>query len=152
MTALYLLTALGLGAIISMQPAINAQMALRFGSPLVAAICSIIISLAMIVAVWLALGRAPINMSKLWSLPWWVLIGGAAGAFFVLGGIMVAPRLGVAAFFTCIVLGQVLGAAVLDQIGAFGLDAQPIGWTRALGILLVVAGAAMTQAQDWLGS
>jgi transporter family-2 protein len=152
MTALYLLTALGLGAIISMQPAINAQMALRFGSPLVAAICSIIISLAMIVAVWLALGRAPINMSKFWSLPWWVLIGGAAGAFFVLGGIMVAPRLGVAAFFTCIVLGQVLGAAVLDQIGAFGLDAQPIGWTRALGILLVVAGAAMTQAQDWLGS
>jgi transporter family-2 protein len=91
-------------------------------------------------------------MSKLWSLPWWVLIGGAAGALFVLGGIMVAPRLGVAAFFTCIVLGKVLGAAVLEQIGAFGLDAQPIGWTRALGILLVVAGASMTQAQGWLGS
>jgi transporter family-2 protein len=152
MTALYLFTALGLGAIISMQPAINAQMAARLGSPLIAAICSIIISLAMIVAVWLALGRAPVNTSKLWSLPWWVLIGGAAGALFVLGGIMVAPRLGVAAFFTCIVLGQVLGAAILDQYGAFGLEAQPINWTRALGILLVVAGAAMTQAQDWLGS
>jgi transporter family-2 protein len=148
MTALYLFTALGLGAIISMQPAINAQMALRLGSPLAAAICSIIISLAMIVAVWLALGRAPVNMSKLWSLPWWVLIGGAAGALFVLGGIMVAPRLGVAAFFTCIVLGQVLGAAVLDQIGAFGLEAQPVSWMRALGIMLVVAGAALTQAHS----
>jgi transporter family-2 protein len=152
MTALYLFAALGLGAIISMQPAINAQMALRLGSPLIAAICSIVISLAMIVVVWTTLGRAPISLPKLCSLPWWVLIGGAAGALFVLGGIMVAPRLGVAAFFTCIVLGQVLGAAVLDQFGAFGLEAQPISWTRVLGIMFVVAGAAMTQVQNWLGS
>ena len=152
MIALYLFAALGLGAIISMQPAINAQMALRLGSPLIAAICSIVISLAMIVVVWTTLGRAPISLPKLFSLPWWVLIGGAAGALFVLGGIMVAPRLGVAAFFTCIVLGQVLGAAVLDQFGAFGLEAQPISWTRVLGIMFVVAGAAMTQVQNWLGS
>jgi transporter family-2 protein len=152
MTALYLFIALGLGAIISMQPAINAQMALRLGSPLIAAICSIVISLAMIVVVWTTLGRAPISTPKLLSLPWWVLIGGAAGALFVLGGIMVAPRLGVAAFFTCIVLGQVLGAAALDQFGAFGLEAQPISWTRVLGILLVAAGAAMTQVQNWPGS
>lgn len=152
MTALYLFAALGLGAIISMQPAINAQMALRLGSPLIAAICSIVISLAMIVVVWTTLGRAPISLPKLFSLPWWVLIGGAAGALFVLGGIMVAPRLGVAAFFTCIVLGQVLGAAVLDQFGAFGLEARPISWTRVLGIMFVVAGAAMTQVQNWLGS
>lgn len=152
MTALYPFVALGLGAIISMQPAINAQMAARLGSPLIAAICSIVISLAMVVVAWTVLGRAPAGMSKLSSLPWWVLIGGAAGALFVLGGIMVAPRLGVAAFFTCIVLGQVLGAAVIDQFGAFGLEAQPINWMRASGILLVVAGAAMTQAQNWLGS
>jgi transporter family-2 protein len=152
MTVLYLLTALGLGAIISMQPAINAQMAVRLGSPLAAATCSIVISLAMIVVAWTAFGRVPISWSKLVSLPWWVLIGGAAGALFVLGGIMAAPKLGVAAFFTCIVLGQVVGSAVLDQFGAFGLDAQPISWTRSVGILLVVAGAAMTQAQSWLGS
>jgi transporter family-2 protein len=152
MTALYLFAALGLGAVISMQPAINAQMAARLGSPLAAATCSIVISLAMIVIALSAFGRVPTSMSKLWSLPWWVLIGGAAGALFVLGGIMAAPRLGVAAFFTCVVLGQVLGAAILDQLGAFGLGAQPIGWTRGLGILLVAAGAAMTQAQGWLGS
>jgi transporter family-2 protein len=152
MTLLYLFTALGLGALISMQPAINAQMAIRLGSPLIAATCSIVISLVLIVVAWTALGRAPINWPKLLSLPWWVLIGGAAGALFVLGGIMAAPRLGVAAFFTCVVLGQVLGAAVLDQLGAFGLASQPITRTRISGILLVAAGAAMTQAQSWLGS
>ncbi len=150
MTALYVFIALALGAIISMQPAINAQMAVRLGGPLAAATCSIVISLLMIVVAWMALGRIPMGWSKLLSLPWWVLIGGAAGALFVLGGIMAAPRLGVAAFFTCVVLGQVLGAAILDQSGAFGLEAQPIGWTRVLGILLVAAGAALTQAQRLL--
>ena len=150
MTALYLFTALGLGAIISMQPAINAHMAFRLESPLAAATCSIVISLLMIVIAWTALGRVPAGWSRLLSLPWWVLIGGAAGALFVLGGIMVVPKLGVAAFFTCVVLGQVLGAAILDQLGSFGLEVQPLGWTRALGILLVVAGAAMTQMQRLL--
>lgn len=150
MTILYFFAALGLGAIISMQPAINAHMAFRLGSPLAAATCSIVISLLMVAVVWATLGRVPTGWSKLLSLPWWVLIGGAAGALFVLGGIMVVPRLGVAAFFTCVVLGQVLGAAILDQLGAFGLEAQPLGWTRALGILLVVAGAAMTQMQRLL--
>lgn len=151
MTILYLFTALALGAIISMQPAINAQMAGRLDSALLAAMGSIVISFVMILAAWTALGRTPIGWARLPSLPWWVLIGGAAGALFVLGGIIVAPRLGMAAFFTCIVLGQVLGAAVLDQFGAFGLEAQPIGWTRILGILLVAGGAALTQAQKWLG-
>lgn len=150
MTVLYLFAALGLGAIISMQPAINAHMALRLGSPLAAAACSIVISLVMIAVAWTMIGRVATGWSKLLSLPWWVLIGGTAGALFVLGGIMVVPRLGVAAFFTCVVLGQVLGAAILDQLGAFGLEAQPVGWARALGILLVVAGAAMTQMQRLL--
>jgi transporter family-2 protein len=150
MTALYLFTALILGAIVSLQPAINAQVAARLGSPLAAATCSIVISFVMIVVAWTTLDRAPTSLPKLLSLPWWVLIGGAAGVLFVLGGIMVAPRLGVAAFFTCVVLGQVLGAAVLDQLGAFGLEAQPIGWTRVLGILLVAAGAALTQMQRLL--
>jgi len=57
MTALYLFTALGLGAIISMQPAINAQMAARLGSPLAAAACSILIRLAMICVVLRAVDR-----------------------------------------------------------------------------------------------
>jgi transporter family-2 protein len=152
MTVLHLLAALGLGAVISMQPAINAQMAARLGSPLAAATCSIVISLAMILLALAVAGRAPAIGSRLSLLPWWVLIGGAAGALFVIGGIMVAPRLGMAAFFTCVVLGQVVGAAVLDRVGAFGLGEQPISWPRVLGILLVAAGAAMTQAQDWLGS
>lgn len=150
MTAFYLLVALGLGAMISMQPAINAQIAMRLGSPLIAAAISIAISLVMVIAAWAAVGRVEANWSKLLSLPWWALIGGAAGALFVLGGVVVAPRLGMAVFFICIVLGQMLGATLIDQSGAFGLEGHAVTWPRVLGILLVIAGAVLTQAEGWL--
>lgn len=151
MQVFYLLAALGIGALISTQPAINAGIAARLGGPMMAAVCSIAISLAIVVAAWGALGRFEAQWSKLATLPWWALLGGAAGAFFVIGGIMVAPKMGVAMFFICIVLGQLIGAAVADQLGAFGLAQQPVSWLRAAGIALVVAGAALTQAENWLG-
>jgi hypothetical protein len=79
-------------------------------------------------------------------------LGGAAGALFVVGAVLVVPRTGVAVFFICVVLGQVLGAAVLDQFGAFGLDSHAITWPRVLGILLLLVGVALTQAEQWLTS
>lgn len=149
MTAFYLLIALSLGALVSMQPAINAQIAIKLGTPLAAAANSIAISLLMVVAAWATISRFEADWSKLFSLPWWTLVGGAAGALFVLGGVLIAPKLGVAVFFTCVVLGQVLGAALIDQFGAFGLAGHVITWPRALGILFVIAGAALTQTGSW---
>lgn len=150
MNAIYLALAIGLGGLISMQPAINANIAAKLGGPLSAAICSIAISLAMVVATWAVMGRGEMAWSKIPTLPWWALIGGAGGALFVLGGVMVAPKLGVAMFFICIVLGQMIGASIIDQVGAFGLQSHSITWSRALGILLVIAGATLTQMGSWL--
>lgn len=150
MIAIYLLITVALGTLISTQPAINAQIALRLGSPLMAAAVSITISLILVIVTWAAIGRTEANWSKLASLPWWALIGGAAGALFVLAGVLIAPRLGVAMFFICVVLGQLVGAALIDQFGAFGVQGQAISWPRAAGIMLVIAGAALTQAGAWL--
>ncbi len=145
MNILYLVAAFGLGALISMQPPINAQISTVLGSPLLAATCSITISLVMILIARAALDHAPIGWSRFPGLPWWALVGGAVGALFVLGALIVAPKIGVAAFFVFVVLGQLTGSAVVDQIGAFGVPLNPITWPRAAGILLVFAGVALTQ-------
>lgn len=50
-------------------------------------------------------------------LPRWSLIGGAFGAFFVLGQGLVATVLGVALFTVGVVAGQVFGGLVIDRIG-----------------------------------
>ena len=117
MNIIYVIAAFGLGALISMQPPINAQAAAILGSPLLGAACSISISLVVVLV----------------------------GALFVIGALMVAPKVGVAAFFVFVVLGQLAGAAIIDHLAGFGIPANPITWQRAAGILLVFAGAALTQ-------
>ena len=59
---------------------------------------------------------------------------------------MIAPRVGVATFFVFIVAGQLIGAAVADHFGAFGMIERSISAPRLIGILLVVAGAALVQS------
>lgn len=149
MTFFYLLTAFVIGMVVSLQPPINAQVAAILGSPLLAATCSITISLVMIVIVRLALDRASIDLSRVAALPWWALVGGAVGAVFVIGALIVAPKVGIAAFFVCVVLGQMIGAAAIDHFGAFGATVSAITRPKAIGILLVAAGAAVAQMDAW---
>ena len=53
----YLVAALVIGASLSLQPPINAVMARTLGSPLLASVVSIVISLAVVVPVWLTVGQ-----------------------------------------------------------------------------------------------
>ena len=56
--------------------------------------------------------------------------------------------LGVALFFVCVVTGQLLFAAVVDHMGAFGVDVKPINFTKLAGLALVVVGAFLVQSSN----
>lgn len=150
MTLVYILSAFVLGAIVSTQPPINAQIAAIFGSPLLAATFSISVSAFLIVGTRLALDHASIDWSTASRLPWWAIFGGVVGAMFVVISLFLAPKIGVATFFVFVVLGQLLGAAIIDHIGAFGAAVTPISFWRATGIGLVILGAALTRIDSWL--
>lgn len=77
-----------------------------------------------------------------------MLLGGIAGVVFVVGGVIVAPVLGVAAFFVCVVAGQLLGSILADQFGAFGMQVKPVNTMKLLGLCLVLIGAALFQSSN----
>lgn len=141
---LYVAAAIAIGASISVQPPINAVMARSLGSPMVAACISIAISLIAVLALSLAFGGSA-DLSQVRGLPWWIVLGGLVGVLFVAGGVVVAPALGVALFFVCVIAGQLLGSMVADHVGAFGMAVQPVSLTKLLGLALVLAGAALFQ-------
>jgi len=147
-SSLYIVAAVLLGAALSLQPAINATMARAIGSPFLAASVSISISLIIVVALWLAWGRAAGDFSQFRVLPWWVIVGGTVGAIFVAGSIVVAPVLGVALFFVCMVAGQLIGSTIVDQIGAFGLEAKPVNAMKIIGLVMVILGAGLVQISN----
>ena len=142
---IYIAAAVAIGAAISLQPPINATMARGLGSPLLTASISVSISLVFVVVLWLSWGKGAGEISQIKALPWWVIFGGVLGVIFVAGSIVVAPVLGVALFFVCVVAGQLLGSTIIDQLGAFGLTVKPINTMKLVGLGLVLIGAALVQ-------
>jgi transporter family-2 protein len=143
--AFHVAAAIAIGACLSLQPPVNAAMARVLASPMLAASISIAISLGLAVVLWLTWGRGGGNLAQISSLPWWITVSGIVGVVFVAGGVLVAPILGVALFFVCVVAGQLLGSMLADHVGAFGLRVRRLDATKLIGLALVLAGAALVR-------
>ena len=141
----YIFTAIVIGCLISLQPTINAVMARELSSFLLASTISIGISFILILIAWQILGKGEGDISQIRQLPWWIVFGGVAGMVFVVAGVMVAPVLGLALFFVCIIAGQLFGSTLIDQFGAFGLPIKPVSGMKLTGLGFVLAGAALVQ-------
>ena len=76
--------------------------------------------------------------------PVWLWTGGALSVLIVLAVTVGAPRIGVTATIGTVIAGNLLMAAVIDQFGMFGLDKIAIGWPRALGLVFLAAGTALS--------
>jgi transporter family-2 protein len=76
--------------------------------------------------------------------PLWLWVGGALSVFIILAVTVAAPRIGTTATIGFVIAGNLVMAAVIDQFGLFGLDRIAITWPRALGIVLLAAGTALS--------
>ncbi|MEM7438620.1 MAG: DMT family transporter [Pseudomonadota bacterium] len=142
----YLLAAVAIGMAFAVQPAINGAVARIFGSAVSAGALSVTITCMTCLLLIPFFGGAP-STAQLASLPWWVIFGGLIGVSVIVGSAAIAPATGAAAFFVCLIAGQVVGSAVVDQIGAFGMPRQPISLMRIAGLGLVVLGVVLIQME-----
>jgi bacterial/archaeal transporter family-2 protein len=150
MTALrpWILVALGFiaGACLPTQAAINAQLRVALGSPGAAAAVSFGIG-TVLLALYTAASAGPMPAwGSVQATPWWVWIGGALGALYVISALVIAQRLGTMVLVGTLIAGQMIASVVLDHLGAFGLSVHPVSWQRIAGAVLVVAGALVIRA------
>ena len=141
-TVPYYAFAVAAGAMLPIQFGINAQLASWVGSPLRATLVSFAVGTVILVVAVLIFARGLTGERELGAAPWWVWIGGALGAFYVLGSVVTAPKLGAAALFAFILAGQAVASLAVDHFGWVGFDENPITPGRLLGIGLVAAGVA----------
>jgi transporter family-2 protein len=141
----YLLFAFAAGVALPLQFGINAQLAPWLESPVRAAFVSFLTG-TIVLAVAAALVFKPMpSWSRLGHAPWWVWVGGAFGAFYVVGSIVAAPRLGAAALIAAIVAGQSLASVVVDHFGWVGFEPKPVSAGRLVGIALVGTGVVLVR-------
>ena len=61
---------------------------------------------------------------------------GFLGAFYVLGSVVTAPKLGAATLVALILAGQALASLTVDHFGLVGFDENPVTPTRLIGVAL----------------
>ena len=137
-----LLIALAVGGLIPIQTAANSRLRLSVGNkPVVSALISFTVALCVAVIATAVLQGNPVpQFADGVSAPWWVWLGGAMGVCFVLGNILLFPRLGAVQTVVLPILGQVVMGLLVDRFGLLGAPVMPVSWMRVLGAAVVFAG------------
>jgi len=145
MTALYLLLAVAAGAVLPIQAGVNAQLARFVGGPVRASFVSFLVGTIVLLVLSIAIVKPLPSSSRLGAAPWWVWVGGLLGAFYVLGAIVSAPRLGAVVLIAAVVAGQSVSSVLADQFGWVGFPEQAATPGRLAGLALVFAGVALVR-------
>ena len=95
------------------------------------------------IALALVLGRGGSVVAAIHE-PLWLWLGGLFGAMIVLAIAYAPPRIGTFATVALLIAGQLAAGALIDAFGWLGSPRIPVTITRAAGLLLVAAGAALT--------
>ncbi|HXG76065.1 MAG TPA: DMT family transporter [Gaiellaceae bacterium] len=133
--------AAGLGG--AVQIAVQGRLGERVGSVealATAALVGGVVALVVLLAVRRSLG----GIAEAAAGPKWQLLGGLMGVFIVFAITVAGPRIGVVATTAILIAAQFGLAAMIDKYGWFGVERVAVGWTRLLGVALLVVGAALT--------
>lgn len=133
--------AAGLGG--AVQIAVQGRLGDRVGS-IEAVTTAAVIGCTVAVAALLVARRSLAGVGDAVAGPKWQLLGGVMSVFIVLAITVAGPRIGIVATTAFLIAAQFGLAALIDRYGWFGVEQVPVTWSRVLGIILLVAGAALT--------
>ncbi len=140
--ALAILLAVAAGCFVGLQAPVNARLGRQVGSLQAATVSFLIGTLALLVVASLSSGGLS-GIGNAGKAPWWALIGGILGAFYVTVALVTVRTLGLSALTAIVVAGQLTIAVVVDRFGLLGLSKQHIGAPRILGLLFLFVGVLL---------
>ncbi|EOS77004.1 MAG: DMT family transporter [Lachnospiraceae bacterium] len=126
------------GALMSVQGVFNTQVT-KSSSIWVANAFVQLTALLVCLAAWLFADRT--SFSALFKVePKYMLLGGAIGAFITYTVIRSMDMLGPARAVMLIVIAQLIVAYVIEILGWFGVEKQPLEWRKVIGMVVAIAG------------
>jgi transporter family-2 protein len=141
--ATFLIGCVGIG--IALQAAMNARMGRALEAPTFGALINFVVGGTLLSLITFSglLGRGRIE--GLAEAPWWAWLGGLFGATYITTTVIAVPRIGTALVFAAVIAGQLIGALLIDSFGWLGVPRQPLSFSRALGVILLVSGVLLIQ-------
>jgi bacterial/archaeal transporter family-2 protein len=142
-TAFAALLAAAAGLAGAVQIAVQGRLNERVGSIEAAATASVI-GAVLAIGVLLVARQSVGGLGDAVSGPKWQLLGGVMSVLIILSITIAGPRIGVVATTAFLIAAQFGLAAIIDRYGWFGVEQVALTWPRALGLALLVVGAALT--------
>ncbi len=81
--------------------------------------------------------------TRLKEVPLWLLTAGAMGGALVFGIAWTMPQLGAGTSFVLMIAGQVISGMLFSHYGLLGSPVEPVTIIKIIGVVLLVAGAAI---------
>lgn len=129
------------GGLLALQAPINSNLSDSTGN-LPAALVSFLVGTIILAAIVVISGKAG-SLSEVGNVPWYYLAGGILGAVYVTVALALVSTIGAGGVAAATIAGQLTMSVVIDRIGAFGLDQEPITLSRVAGVVLLLAGTAL---------
>jgi transporter family-2 protein len=126
------------GVFVALSRQINGRLSLS-NSPLIASFWNHIVGFVVLTLLGLAVGGLVPEGAA--DAPWYAFIGGPIGVVFIASGSWLIPRIGAVNTALLVISGQMVSGVVLDLFS----NQPPKIWASALGVLLILAGMALTQ-------
>ena len=138
-----ILTALLSGALMSIQGVFNTEVTKQTSTWLAAGWVQIS-AFVVCLAAWCITGREPIG--DLFRVkPWYLLLGGAIGAFITITVIWSMAGLGPAKAAMLIVISQLAAAWLIELFGLFGMEKTDFTVRKLIGMAIAVVGIVVFQ-------
>jgi transporter family-2 protein len=129
------------GGLLALQAPINSKLSDATGN-LPAALISFLVGTLVLVAIVVLSGKAG-GLGNATDVSWFYLAGGVLGAIYVTAALTTVSTIGAGGVAAATIAGQLTASVVIDRIGAFGLDKEPITLSRLAGVGLLLAGTVL---------
>jgi transporter family-2 protein len=137
----FLLLAFLIGISNTVQSGVNAQLRESLNNPILAAVTSFLVGLAVLLVAFACFNQSPVpGFSQLRQIPWVRFTGGIFGAFYIITVIFIIREIGPANMICLVIAGQMIAAITIDHYGLQGFAVHQITTPRILGAVLLVAG------------
>jgi bacterial/archaeal transporter family-2 protein len=134
--------AVAAGCLVGLQAPVNARLGRQVGALQAATVSFTIGTLALVLVASLSSGGLS-GVANATKAPWWALIGGLLGAFYVTVALLTVRTLGLSALTAIVVSGQLAIAVVVDRFGLLGIAKQHIDAPRIVGLVMLLIGVVL---------
>lgn len=142
----YLIMGIIIGMFFPIQASISARLSSYSKTPLTASFIAFSLGTVLLLIINLIVDPAGISGGIDFSYPLYVFIGGAiTGVGFNVANIILFSKLGASVTTIITVTGQMVVGILIDHFGWFGVPANPISITRAIGTVIMILAISLVQ-------